>query len=45
MPALLTITDIITSVICGAPVHTLRRDLQKVSPIKLICYCKMKSLE
>lgn len=44
MPALLTTTDIVTGVICGAPVHTLGWDLQKMCPVKLMYYSKMKSL-
>lgn len=44
MPDLLTITDIVTGVICGASVRALRRDLQKMCPVKLMYYSKMKSL-
>lgn len=42
MPALLTITNIVTSVICGALVHTLRKDLQRMCPVKLMYYSKTK---
>lgn len=44
MPALLTISHIITRVTCGAPKHTLRRDLQKMCPAKLYG-SEMKSLD
>lgn len=44
MPALLTITGIVTRVICGALVYTLRRDLQRMCSVKLMYYSKMKSL-